>query len=60
MNSKTGFVRFRENNGDVYDFMRYDQLAQIDSLFQFVAPSWMNDRRWGRSGAGSSRAVSSG
>jgi hypothetical protein len=27
------------NNGDVYDFMRFDQLAQIDSLFQLVAPS---------------------
>jgi hypothetical protein len=30
-----------ENNGDVDDFMRFDQLGQIDSLFEFVAPSWM-------------------
>jgi len=28
---------------DVYDFMRFSQLAQTDFLFQFFDLSWMND-----------------
>ncbi len=32
-----------ENKRDVYDFMRFRQLAQTDSLFQFFDLSWMND-----------------
>lgn len=39
-----GYVRFAKslqvNKQDVYDFMRFDQLVQIDSLFLFVVPSW--------------------
>jgi len=31
------------NKRDEYDFMRFNQLTQTDSLFRFVAPSWMND-----------------
>jgi len=37
-------LSIRENKRDIYDFMRFKQLAQTDSLFQFFDLSVKDNR----------------